>query len=412
MEEEIDLRQYIQVIVRRWKWIVGATLIAAVAALGVSLLIPPTYEATALVAITKPRYILQFDSRFETESNIQPTYKAYPELALSDNVLQALAAKLDQSGAGLQSLANLRGRVEAKAGADPSLVQLMVSSQDKKEAAQIANMWAEVFVSQANELYGAHNAEQTIAFQSQLEQAQADLAASEQALIDFQASNEAAIIKNQLDSSLKSQADYLTMQQGITNTIQDIQGLRRQLAEQPAGRPSDIGDQLTVLFLQIKAFNAQVSVPLQLQIVSTETLAAKNTSEQIAFLNELGNTLKAKSIEINLKLAAIEPQILELQRQLQQAKTEEERLTRARNLAQETYIALARKVAEDRIAAQNTTDEVKVASQAATPEEPVSPRKLLNTAIAGMLGLLVSLVGAIVAEWWYSPATVKENKKT
>ena len=49
MEEEIDLRQYVEVLIRSWGWIAGLALVAAAAALGVSFLIPPTYEATVVV---------------------------------------------------------------------------------------------------------------------------------------------------------------------------------------------------------------------------------------------------------------------------------------------------------------------------------------------------------------------------
>jgi len=48
IEEEIDLREYVLILLKYWKWIAGLTLIAAVVALIVSLLLPPTYEATAL----------------------------------------------------------------------------------------------------------------------------------------------------------------------------------------------------------------------------------------------------------------------------------------------------------------------------------------------------------------------------
>jgi len=50
MENEIDLRVYIDVIVRHWKWIVGATVLAALVAGVASFLMPPTFEATATVS--------------------------------------------------------------------------------------------------------------------------------------------------------------------------------------------------------------------------------------------------------------------------------------------------------------------------------------------------------------------------
>jgi uncharacterized protein involved in exopolysaccharide biosynthesis len=45
-------------------------------------------------------------------------------------------------------------------------------------------------------------------------------------------------------------------------------------------------------------------------------------------------------------------------------------------------------------------DTVQVLSRAAVPEEPVSPRRLLNTVIAGALGLMVGVFGAFFLEYW------------
>ncbi|RME34803.1 MAG: hypothetical protein D6793_08150 [Thermoflexia bacterium] len=201
------------------------------------------------------------------------------------------------------------------------------------------------------------------------------------------------------------QADYLADQRQITYIVQDIQGLREQLSRQPADRPATLADQLTALFLQIKAFNAQASAPIQLQVDSAATLSEKSLPEQIAFLDDLVRVLEAKSAEIEGRLAELEPQILALQEELQEIRTEEDRLTRSRDVAQETYMTLARKVEEARIAAEDaSTGEVRLASQAAVPEKPTSPRKLLNTAVAGVLGLMLAVFGAFVTEWWQSGA--------
>ena len=54
MDDEFDLWKSIAVFTRHWKWIVGAGLLAALAALIVSLLMSPTYEATTLIAATRP----------------------------------------------------------------------------------------------------------------------------------------------------------------------------------------------------------------------------------------------------------------------------------------------------------------------------------------------------------------------
>ena len=53
---------------------VGLAFIAAVVAFTVTALIPPKYQATALITATQPRYELQFDARFRniSDSAIHP----------------------------------------------------------------------------------------------------------------------------------------------------------------------------------------------------------------------------------------------------------------------------------------------------------------------------------------------------
>ena len=144
----------------------------------------------------------------------------------------------------------------------------------------------------------------------------------------------------------------------------------------------------------------QASAPIQLQVNSAASLSGKSLAEQIAFLDDLVTTLEAKSSEIDERLVELEPQILALQQQLQEINTESSRLTRARDLAQETYMTLARKLEEARIAAQEEGGVLQVGSYAAVPGVPVGSRKLLNTAVAGMLGLMLGAFGAFAVEWW------------
>jgi len=407
MEEEIDLRVYILVLLKYWKWILGLTIAATVVALVVSFLLPPTYEATALVAIKAPLYVMNFDPRFQVPNQLpQPAYKAYLDLAEGDEVLEALFSRLNPRPAEIKTLRDLREMVKARAGTDPSVVRLTVRARDPQEAARIANLWAEIFVTHANRIYGASD-EELQQLEGQLAQAQAALEAAEQALIEFQARNQASILEARLDSLKSDQAHYLADQRAITYILQDIQALREQLARQPGERPASLADDLTALFLQIKAFNAQASAPIQLQVNSAESLSNRSIGETMALLNDIARALEAKSVEIKQRLEELQPQILSLQRQLQEIYTESDRLTRQRDLAKETYTALARKVQETRIAVQGAQRTAELGSRAAVPEEPASPRKLLNTAVAGTLGLMLSTMGAFAAEWWRNTRPVE-----
>lgn len=399
MEEEINLRQYVKTLIRYWKWIVGVAVIAAITALAVALVMPRTYKATALVIVTRPRYILQFDSRLQTVYNVQPAYKVYPELATSDGVLQALLNPSNNPSENIKTLQDLRGMLSAKVGADPSIVRLVASSSDPAQAAHMANAWAKVFVAWANEMYGDQDTEQVRFFESQLQRAQTELEAAEQALIEFEAQNPALLLKNQLDSSSRLQAEYLAEQRDIAHTIQDVQGLRNQLTEHPGGAPA-LADQLTALFLQLKSFNAQANAPLQFQIPEVGAFSNQTAEEQVVWLDSLSKTLAAKSAEIDTQLVKLEPQILDLQQQLRAANTSEERLIRARDVARETYLTLARKVQEVRIASQDVGDPARLASEAAVPEQPAGPRKILIVTAAAALGLTLAVIGVFIIEWW------------
>jgi succinoglycan biosynthesis transport protein ExoP len=401
MEDEIDLRAYIEVLLRYWKWILGLALAAAVVAFGVSMLLPRTYVASAVVLVTSPRYQIQFDPRFGTEEQT-PVYKALPSLAMSDGILQNVVegyAPSDKSGINPWTLAVLRGLAEATSEGDPSLVLLKVTSRSPKDAAGIANLWADTLVERGNEIYG-QSATDVGFFETQVSEAEEALQQAEAALIEFQARNQASIVSAQLDSLRQTQTDYLADQRMATYIIRDIEGLRAQLAEQTGDQAVSLADSITALFLQIKAFNAQASTPLQLQIQSSAALSDKSLPKQMAFLDDLVATLQAKSTESDNRLTQLEPQILALQRQLQEINVEGDQLTRARDLARETYVTLARKLDESRIAAQEDNGMLQVGSYASTPEKPAGPRRLMNTAVAGMLGLMVGIFGAFFYEFW------------
>jgi succinoglycan biosynthesis transport protein ExoP len=387
VEEEIDLRVYVEVLIRNWRWIAGLALVAAVTALVVSFfVIPPTYEATALVAITEPRYLMRFDPRFETTNGVQPVYKAYPELAAGDELLQNLLSQLNPRPDDVETLRDLQGMVEAASGADPSMVRLTVRSGDAGEAARIANAWAELFVTRANEVYG-QSGEEVGFFEGQLERAEVEMEAADQALVAFQARNQRAILQAQLESAQQDLQDYLIEQREIERAVRNARALQENIADQPADDLVSPGDDLTALLLQIRAFDVQASrtgsggveveagPSVWLQVSDATLRSSERTSgELLAFLDGLVDILEDRAEEIAAQAAALEPQILTLQQQIQEMRTEEDSLYRARDVARETYLTLAHKVDEVQIAADDTSGEVRLASRAGVPEKPVSPR--------------------------------------
>jgi polysaccharide biosynthesis transport protein len=405
LEDEIDLRQYVLVLVRYWKWIVGGAVLAAVAAFVVSSLLAPTYEATALVAISRPRYQLQFDARFQNVANVQPVYRAYPELAQSDAVLLALLEQHGNPSLSQQTLGELKQMVTASSGSDPSLLRLAVKGKDAALVTAVANEWADLFVIQSNWLYGGQADEHVAFFSNQLGGVERDLERAQQALIDFQARNRSQILNNQLHTYTQTQAIYLEQIQANQLTRQDVQLLGRQLQNQSSRQGVAQADQLTALLLQIKAFSVGDASSLQLQLGSDMLLDTHTVEQQVALLEGLTAMLDSKAIEIEAHLQTLEPQILTAQREIQQLLVEEERLNHNVQIAQETRLTLSRKLEEARLNTQEVGGEVQLASYAAVPEKPVGPRRLVNAAVAGTIVFLLGTFGALAMAWWREQPT-------
>lgn len=174
-EQEIELRPYVTGLWNKRYWIIGFGVLGVVLGFAISSLIPPTYEATALVAAMLPRERIEFDSRIQTITDSQPL-QAYPELAASDTLLVELLESM--SAEQPLTLAQLRKMVSASVGSDPSIIKLTVENKDPGVAADMANTWAELFVRWANGIYGFQGDEQLVFFEARLSETAGQLEAA------------------------------------------------------------------------------------------------------------------------------------------------------------------------------------------------------------------------------------------
>ncbi len=399
-EQEIDLRPYLAAVADKKFWILGFGILGFVLGLALSSLLAPTYEATALIAVTLPRERVEFDDRIQTISDLQPL-EAYPELALSDQMLVDLLAQIPADE--MMTLTQLRRQVSASPGSDPSIVKLTVENTNPELAAEMANTWAALFVNWANQVYGYQGDEQLTFFEARLADAKGELESTEQALIDFQSSNRITILVNELSAVQQTHADYLAKQRQTDLILQDIESL---LAQNSSGDLSNAVsiDTLASILLQVRALggvpgSTLAAAPWQIQL-NVDGQGPAEQSDQRQVIADLRDILVAQSAQIEERLAAIEPQILTVQQERQEADILKERLNRDYQVAVETYTTLARTVDEKRITSVDTTSGVKLASQTAVPERPSSPNVLLNAIIAGIAGLILSTLAVLLMYWW------------
>lgn len=397
MEEEIDLRPYIEVLLKKWKWIVGVSVVTAVLAFVVSSLIPPTYSATAIVTIIDTREKIQLDPGISEVVGNQPL-SAFPELALSDEVLRLLLEDLSLENK--LSIDQFRSDLKSEAGADKSVIRLTARSKSAEMSARVANNWAELFVNWANRLYEGQGGEQLLFFEDQLKVAEESLITAEDELEVFQAINQTQIISNTLLIYQETHLNYLQQKERVDRLHDNAQALRTQMMNVVVDGRISYADQLTYLQLQLQTFNDDATMPVILDLDTRETLTTTDLDAQTAILDGLIETLAVKTIQIDEKTAEIEPQILALQQESQAAITKLSRLRQNVTVARGTYNSLAFQVEEERIVAQGTNSSFQLASKAAVSEKPLGTNKLILTIISGIVGFvaIVSVTG--ITTWW------------
>ena len=396
MDELFDFRPYVEALLQRWRLLLGGGVLAGILAVGLSFLLPPTYEAHTLVLIVDPSQLVQFDPRFETVDEIRPR-QAYPVLALSDNLLQTLLQNVASEVDEPDTLRELRNLVSVSASSDPSLLELRVEHSDPTSAALIANQWAELFVSQANQVIGDQSADQVAFYVEQRDMARLALDEAEKALAEFQASNRQSIVKAQLENHETALATYLTQQQDLVLLQQDIITLRTQLTGQNG--PLLVADQLALILIYERVFGERDAGPtIELQIDGV-TEPTTSREQAVTSLDTLQTALTTRSNHLIEQIDQLEPAILAVQQELEVLTTDEDQLRQTARLASETYTALVRKVAEEQITSQDTSRGLRLASPAIIPQEPVAPQMILNGLLAAMVAL-VSLTAVVLFRHW------------
>jgi len=135
-------------------------------------------------------------------------------------------------------------------------------------------------------------------------------------------------------------------------------------------------------------------------------------------LKQQQNTSNINLAEVQTKIQMLKTQIEEVQQQVEDLQVKlaerqhEERLINQNvDIAQNTYDAFTRKHESLRVTESAQVGEANmiVVSKAYPTTNPVGPRKMLNIAIAGVLGIMIGVFAAFFIEYWQTSG--EEKKK-
>jgi uncharacterized protein involved in exopolysaccharide biosynthesis len=212
------------------------------------------------------------------------------------------------------------------------------------------------------------------------------------------------LLKSQIFASNEGAPNLLVQTNPVASTPDEMVGDLNGLISTLEARQSSLKDQIQFLSVQLlSAANAQSNLssgvvnggqPTADQAQATlQSLSALKGLESIANLDLVGTPMEQK-------IQQLEGQVNQLRSHLAQEQAREQELTRARDLAWETYKTLATKEAELRVASQTKGTEVALAAPAAVPKNDVVSGTS-TVALAAMVGLLLGIGAAYFIEFWW-----------
>nr|WP_277441925.1 Wzz/FepE/Etk N-terminal domain-containing protein [Pelotomaculum isophthalicicum] len=398
-EQVIDLRVYVKILKKRRALIALVTLLAILTSAFLSFFVlPPVYEAGTLLLVTQATDKQQqvtgqqgdLNSIVNTISRIPVlTMNTYVGQAKSEAIMQRVIDKLGLAEKGYTTR-SLAGQIKATAAKDSNLIEVTVSNTDPSLAADIANTLSREFL----ELISEKNQEQmerSVKFmQEQKSSTEKELDQAVEELKKFDSEPRGVAILQQ-EMAAKSQ-DLNKYQSELTRAeveLQQIAAAKMSLEEGLANTS--------------KTIRVQKYDQTQGRVVSSEEINPAYTS-LVEKLNEKVAAQAEKEAQVTGTrgvLAVMNQQIDQLQAELTDKKTKQDRLQAEVQRLESTRKLLADKTAQTQIARSIDlgSTSVVVFSPAMAPAEPVKPKKKLNIAIAFVLGLMASVSLAFLLEF-------------
>lgn len=294
MEDEIDLRKYVNVLVKHWKLIAIITGIAVVVAGLVSFLSPAVYEARTALLVTS--------------ANV-PNQQTLLDMAKSSNVATQVIEQLEDKLQPVErSVGNMLDKVQVSA--QGNLINISVKSNDPEKAAAIASAWAKSYQSYVNSFI--------------MEGLQAKTNAAKKEYEEKQKALENLIKDNRIDE--------LNRQINDKEILYDARLLREHIKSSSSSVAPSTANSLALVLLQTRAFT---SLPEGLQISLSTPSGSDATLDAV---DALISTLEARSGgKKGQSLTELQQDIGTLKAELEQESARQRELTDARNIAWQAY---------------------------------------------------------------------------
>jgi len=407
-EEEIDLREYINVLLKRKGVIILIFLIAVIAAALVSYFyLKPVYEASTILMISKPKYQVELEPKIQTQFTPEVSLATYESLIKDREIEEEVIKKLNLDQPPYELTPdNLQGMITIESLKNTNLIKMNLQAGEPKLAKDITNVWAALFVEKNKDLNLQESKEAQGFIEEQLKISKQNLSTIEEEIREFNETNKIEIVENEIKGKAAKILNYDLRLADIKLSLQKEKARKEQVII--ALNEQDNVLKLSKSITEDQFFHQLISNitndninNINLTYVSEETNPIYyNLVQQLISTDISINSLQAEEKQLKENIDDYWERIENLKQELAQEKLTQSRLEREYDTAKGVYDILSQKNEEVKIAVATESGLVKIASLAYEPKYPIKPNKKLNILIAGVLGLFVGIFVAFFLEFW------------
>ena len=190
-EEEIDLREYINVLLKRKGVIFLIFLIAIITAVLVSYFyLKPVYEASTILMISKPKYQVELEPKIQTQFTPEVSLATYESLIKDREIEEEVIKKLNLDQPPYEFTPDsLQGMITIESLKNTNLIKMNLQAGEPKLAKDIANVWAALFVEKNKDLNLQESKEAQGFIEKQLKISSQNLSKIEEEIREFNETN-------------------------------------------------------------------------------------------------------------------------------------------------------------------------------------------------------------------------------
>jgi len=447
----MSLRDYFRVLYY-WKGTVLVVfLVIALTAFAASFFMPPVYEAFTLVLVEREPRVPLLHKDYRTASipaqlsvaeERAELAKTQSEIIKSRYILERIVLNfgLDKRYRNPNQVERaidvLQDRVKVKLKEETNIIKLSVEDNNPELSAKLTNAVAQEYVKWISETKKTKTKGASGTLGQRVEILDKELIEAEEKLNKLKKAGDVSAIKGEIDSTVAKLADFKA-EYDLTSADIAASKARLKEVETTQGDNGDedlvtiaevvknrVVDALKMKLLELRLKRTEIasrynveSMPLKSVDEEIEQTKKKLRSEITKVIDSVINSIKTDLSAFEARKATLNKIKTEYSRRLRQlSDIESEYRTLERKVAgkNELYMTLLGKQAEAALVGSvegGLLVNVRIVDPAKTPFEPVRPKKLLNTILGCLVGLVGGVSGAFLKEYWdHSVKTVDEVK--